>query len=89
MEEAWRQSNGSTGLSEKWIKNDHLAGWDYPSSDTVAAAKAQLEGGVDFSCLPHLLEHKCSYGFGGFGVLPLPTTKQSEGRVNKVENQPT
>ena len=45
VEEAWMASNGSGGaLSDKWIKNDHLAGWDYPSSDTVAAARAKLEG---------------------------------------------
>ena len=30
--------------SEKWIKNDHLAGWDYPASDTVEAARAKLQG---------------------------------------------
>ena len=43
VEEAWLMSNDS-GLSDKWIKNDHLAGWDYPSSDTVAVARAKLEG---------------------------------------------
>ena len=44
VEEAWRASNGSSSLSEKWIKNDHLAGWDYPASDTVEAARAKLQG---------------------------------------------
>ena len=43
VEEAWRASNESS-LSEKWIKNDHLAGWDYPASDTVEAARAKLQG---------------------------------------------
>ena len=80
VEEAWRHSNGSAGLSEKWIKNDHLPGWDYPSSDTVAAAKAQLEGVVYFSC-PAFLS-SWSYGFGV--PPPLPATKQSDRRVHKV-----
>ena len=51
VEEAWMQSNGSGALSDEWIKNDHLTGWDYPSSDTVAAARAKLEGKASDSAL--------------------------------------
>ncbi len=41
-EAAWRETNSS--LSDQWIKNDHMYGWDHPDDVSVQMARDKVAG---------------------------------------------